>query len=268
MRSPTHGAAIARTVKAKVALGTSTHGDSNNAVWNYLYSDATTGCMNVGNSVEHQRPLYVKGSLCMSNSATFTGYQLEVGGSLSFANSSQVGTSTNTPVHDVHVARHVHELRRPHLQPAAVGHAHGRPDEAAHRPRLLVPERLAGAGTRLHAGKLPRRVRHERRHGRQPRHRRPRTEHGVRLQGARRAGQRRSARSGGHPSTGILTISGTVFIDGSVSFANLDNIVYKGRATIYASGTVSISNQSTICGVAGCDASWDANQNLLAFVAG
>ena len=45
MRSPTHGSPISRTVKAKVALGTSTHGDSNNAVWNYLYSDATTGCM-------------------------------------------------------------------------------------------------------------------------------------------------------------------------------------------------------------------------------
>src|SRR4051812_35331938 len=60
VRSPTHGQDLVRRVTAQVQLGTSTHGDSNNAVWNYLYSDSQSGCMNVGNSVNINVPLYVK----------------------------------------------------------------------------------------------------------------------------------------------------------------------------------------------------------------
>ena len=69
-------------------------------------------------------------------------------------------------------------------------------------------------------------------------------------------------------SPGTLTISGTLFFDGDIVFQNLVNAVYVGRATIYASGTISLQNSSTLCGVAGCDSSWNATQNLLAFVAG
>jgi hypothetical protein len=69
-------------------------------------------------------------------------------------------------------------------------------------------------------------------------------------------------------SPGTLTIAGTLFYDGDISFSNSANAVYVGRATIYAAGTISISNSSKICGSANCDASWDPTQNLLAFVAG
>jgi hypothetical protein len=41
-----------------------------------------------------------------------------------------------------------------------------------------------------------------------------------------------------------------------------------GRATIYASGTISLQNSTTLCGVVGCNSNWNAMQNLLAFVAG
>jgi Tfp pilus assembly protein PilX len=268
VRSPTHGSAITRTAKGKVALGTSTHGDSNNAVWNYLYSDATTGCMNVGNSVNINVPLYVKGSLCMSNQSSFTGYQLEVGGSLSFANSAQVGTSTNTPVHDVHVGgtctncggrifsqqawdTHTDGLTKPPVdlaywyQNAYPGPAHGCTQgsfpggfdtnnvmDGSRGTVDLAPNQAYDCKVLDPQGNLVGEI------GYTP------------------------------GSPGTLTISGTIFIDGNISFANLNNIVYKGRATIYASGTVTISNQTTLCGVAGCNSSWDANQNLLAFVAG
>src|SRR5207302_344516 len=43
-------------------------------------------------------------SLCMNNSASFTGYQLQVGGTLTLQNTASVGTSSSTPVHDAHIA--------------------------------------------------------------------------------------------------------------------------------------------------------------------
>ena len=49
--------------------------------------------MSVGNSVNVNVPLYVRGNLCMSNSANLTGYSLQVGGTLSLSNSSRVGTT-------------------------------------------------------------------------------------------------------------------------------------------------------------------------------
>jgi hypothetical protein len=69
-------------------------------------------------------------------------------------------------------------------------------------------------------------------------------------------------------SPGTLTIAGTIFFDGNIEFQNLTNAVYVGRATIYASGTISFTNSTTLCGSTGCDSSWNATQNLLAFVAG
>jgi hypothetical protein len=73
----------------------------------------------------------------------------------------------------------------------------------------------------------------------------------------------------GNPGT--LTILGTVWIDGNLSFAGQDNAVVHGRGTIYATGTISFSGQANICEspTSGnpCLGNYDANQNLLVFVA-
>jgi hypothetical protein len=268
MRSPTHGIDLIRKVNAKVQLGTSTHGNANNAVWNYLYSDAQTGCMNVGNSVNINVPLYVKGSLCMSNQASFTGYQLEVGGNLSFANSSQVGTALNTVVHDVHIAgtctnctnrifsqvpwdTQTAGLTKPPLdlaywyQNSQPGPGHG--CTQGNFPGGFDTNGVMD-GSRGTVDLAPNQA------------------YDCKVLDAQGDLIGEIGWTPGNPGT--LTISGTIFVDGNISFSQLNNIVYKGRATIYASGTVTISNQTTLCGVAGCNSSWDANTNLLAFVAG
>jgi hypothetical protein len=69
-------------------------------------------------------------------------------------------------------------------------------------------------------------------------------------------------------SPGTLTIAGTLFFDGNITFQNSVNAVYVGRATIYAAGTITLQNSVFLCGVAGCGSNWQATQNLLAFVAG
>jgi hypothetical protein len=213
-------------------------------------------------------PLYVKGSLCLSNQASFTGYQLEVGGNLSFSNSAQVGTALNTAVHDVHIA--------------------GTCTNCTNRIFSQVPWDTQTAGLTKPPLDLAYWYQNSQ----------PGPNHGC-TQGSFPGGFDTNSVMDGSRATvdlapdqaydckvldaqgnligeigwtpgtpGTLTISGTIFVDGNVSFSQLNNIVYRGRATIYASGTVTISNQTTLCGVAGCNDSWDANTNLLAFVAG
>ena len=41
-----------------------------------------------------------------------------------------------------------------------------------------------------------------------------------------------------------------------------------GLATIYTSGTVTLPNNATFCGIAGCTSSWDTANNLILFVRG
>jgi Tfp pilus assembly protein PilX len=79
-------------------------------------------------------------------------------------------------------------------------------------------------------------------------------------------------------TTKVLTISGTVYIDGSVQIQNGAVNTYVGQGTIYLGGTLYIKN-SSLCGAiynGGCDMrtyqtspaqGWDPNSNLLCFVA-
>jgi hypothetical protein len=76
----------------------------------------------------------------------------------------------------------------------------------------------------------------------------------------------RIAWSGG--KNGTLTVFGTIFFDGDIVFSQLVNATYQGRATIYTSGVVTMSNQTNLCPVGGCGPGWDPSQNLLTFVAG
>jgi hypothetical protein len=71
-------------------------------------------------------------------------------------------------------------------------------------------------------------------------------------------------------STRVLTVKGTIFIDGSAKIANGQLNQYNGQATLYLSGTLLINNNSKLCGgISGsnCDfAAWDPNTEMLTFV--
>jgi Tfp pilus assembly protein PilX len=70
---------------------------------------------------------------------------------------------------------------------------------------------------------------------------------------------------------GSLTVNGTVFIDGSLSFGGNDQAVYHGFGTLYVDGTVTFSNGARLCGasmVSGkCSGTWDPSQADLEIVA-
>ena len=73
-------------------------------------------------------------------------------------------------------------------------------------------------------------------------------------------------------SPGTLTVFGTIWVDGSLSFSgNSDYAVVQGRGTIYATGTVSFAGQAKICETpktgSPCLGNYDESQNLLVLVA-
>jgi hypothetical protein len=73
-------------------------------------------------------------------------------------------------------------------------------------------------------------------------------------------------------SPGTLTILGTMWIDGNLSFSgNSNDATVVGRGTIYATGTISFSGQAKICETptsgSRCLGNYDADQNLLVLVA-
>ena len=66
-------------------------------------------------------------------------------------------------------------------------------------------------------------------------------------------------------STEVLTVNGQIFFDGDLTMNNNDTAVYQGIATIYVRGVVTLSNNTELCGVSGCDGSWDPSANSLTF---
>jgi predicted acyltransferase (DUF342 family) len=72
-------------------------------------------------------------------------------------------------------------------------------------------------------------------------------------------------------TTNTLTVSGTIFIDGSLTVTRDALMQYNGQATIYLSGTLFFNNNSKLCGgISGSDcdfAAWNPNTEMLSFVA-
>ena len=113
VRNPAGGSrAISRTLSARAPVYPAPSQPLNSPSWNYIYSralgtgQAFNGCdMTLTNQVEVTSPLYVNGNLCLENKARITAGGLFVRGSLS-QNSTQnfIGTSA-VKLNDAHIAK-------------------------------------------------------------------------------------------------------------------------------------------------------------------
>jgi Tfp pilus assembly protein PilX len=279
--NPAGGMNVRRVARGRASIQTVSVGSANNAIWNYIYAEAPTSCMTLGNSVDVNVPLYVKGSLCLNNSAQISGVNtvLQVGGTLTVNNSAHVGTLTEQ-LAEVHIgggcavgaaqpispcgpSQSVFSTLAPdstltNLEKPAVDlpywyeNAKPGPNQAC-TTQVGTPPLFDNDG--LMNRSLPSAVDLT-----------PGLAYDCQVRDAEGNLIGRLAWTPGSPGT--LTIAGTIFFDGNISFKNLTNAVYVGRATIYASGTISIANSTTLCGVVGCNSGWQATQDLLAFVAG
>lgn len=282
-----NGGDVVKIVRGRARIGSSTHGSDNNAVWNYVYADATSGCTSIGNSVNINVPLYIRGNLCLSNSANMTGYSLQVGGTLSLSNTSHIGSSDsnassldaeNPQVHEVHVAggcrlgtsgaftspcgpaQRVYSEVPPDANPVALTKP---PIDLEGWYQNAYPGPMHGCTTGSFPGGFDNDGVMNRSRGTVTLN--PSTEYDCQVRDAQ---NNLIGRIAWDPITKALTILGTIFFDGDIEFANSSQVFYSGRATIYSSGTISLRNSTQVCGVSTCDEAWNPLQNLLAFVAG
>lgn len=277
--SPTGAAPVVRSVTSKVALSAGQRSSSSNAIWNYLYADSTTQCTELQNSVTIDIPLYVRGDLCMQNTARVTGDYLQVGGTVTLRNTAQIG-SPDDPLVSAKIGggcRIDNGAFQSPCSPAQrvfAGEITTAPDGLTKPPVDLAywyANASPGPRRACTAGSFPGGFDDD---GAMNRSRgtvdlMPATAYDCRVldgQGSVVGQITWTPGAGGTP--GRLVVAGTLFFDGDIRLDLNDYGVYSGRATIYASGTIELANNAKLCGVAGCGSSWDATQNLLAFVAG
>ncbi len=279
--NPAGGVDVIRTVRGRASIQSTSVGTANNAIWNYVYAEAPTSCTTLGNSVNVNVPFYIKGNLCLQNSAQVSGLNtvLQVGGTVTVQNSAHIG-SAGAMLAEVHVAGGCRTGNGPLHNPCGPAdsvYSTMTPDATTtglEKPPVDLPYWYANAkpGPRqacttatgtppafdndgIMNRSLPSAVNLT-----------PSLAYDCQVRDAQ--GNLLGQLSWTPGSPGTLTIAGTIFFDGNITFQNLVNAVYVGRATIYAAGTITLQNSVQLCGVAGCNSSWQATQNLLAFVAG
>jgi hypothetical protein len=280
VRNPAGPGDIVRSARSRVSLGAARRGNSNNAVWNYVYVDNPTMTTTLGNSVDVNIPLYVRGNLVMQNTAQVSGYALQVGGTLEFRNEAHVGTAA-APIHEAHIGGGCR---------VGSSGAFVKPCSSTQRVNATIsdstpttftkpPVDFAGwyyaakPGPRQNCttGSFPGGFDNDTvsNNSRAVVNLTPSTPYDCRVYDAAGAllGQLTWVPGAGS-TAGTLTIAGTIYFDGSIEFRQYNNAVYSGRATIYAAGDITFANQSSLCGDPECDADWDPQANLLAFVSG
>src|SRR4051794_35406920 len=270
------GQLIVRQVNGRAHVGTATVGDKNNAVWNYVYADSTSTCTSIGNSVNVNIPFYVKGNLCMANQAKVTSYALQVGGSVTITSPQNEIGDPAALLHEAHIAGGC-SLGGVHYSacgPATKVYAYTVDNQPLPLPK--PPVDVGGTATSAQLGPA----------------------HGCTVGSLPWGGFDNNANHydaslgtidivpknttydckaldaagnvigelGWDGST--LTIAGTIYLDANIDFGQQNHAVYKGKATIYASGTITMGQQTTVCGTVNCDSAWDPSKNLLAWVAG
>ena len=275
--NPTAGAApISRTVSSKVLVSSSTGLDP---AWGYLFAD-TTSCTTLGNNLTIDAPIYVKGDLCMENSAFITADLVQVRGKVQIKNSASIGTAA-TPVGVVRVGG---GCRYPwtgaYVSPCTSAHRVYRtaffgsvPDLT--KPPIDLPTWYANAkpGPRSQVcaapGSFPGTFDNDTALNRSNPMQNlfPTTAYDCQVKDGSGNVLGRIAYTPGTPGT--LLIEGTIFFDGNLELQGNRDVVYQGKGTIYASGAITVRNFIRLCAVASCDqALWNPNNHLLAFVSG
>ena len=289
---------VSRTLTAKVPVTPTLTQPLNNPAWNYIYATGTgQPCdMTVSNNVTGSSRLYVEGNLCLQNNVAVTQTSLLVRGNLDLMNNAQVGSSTSintrveayvggncrygggswaTPCTGNQDARRIYSKMNPPSYVVGVNTAvpviaAPTADVAAwYENSIPGPSLDCSTGNGARSGTPP-----------------TWDNDGVRNNSVPvfnltswasytcRVGPESSPTGelSWNATTRVLTVHGTMFIDGSVKLTNGLLNSYNGQGTLYLSGTVYMNNNTKLCaGIYGseCDfSSWNPNTEMLTFVAG
>jgi hypothetical protein len=272
---------IVRRASTRVTLGSAAAGAGNPAIWNYVYADDASACTTIGNSSVVNIPLYVRGGLCLQNSAKVTGYAVQVGGKLTITGADASVGTLSTPVNEVHVAGGCSIDGVTYQTPCGPGQRVYATTSTSVPTGLSKPaadfdywyaNAAPGPKRPCTTGSVPGGFDNDtvRNNSRPTFDLTPSTAYSCRTyDGAGKLIGELTWRpiSPDLPSAGwALRISGTIFVDGDVTMNA--NAIYVGKATLYASGRFTLGQEAKLCGIAGCTSSWAPATNLLAVVAG
>jgi hypothetical protein len=226
-------------------------------------------------------PIFIRGNLCMSNSAQITGTNVEVGGNITLANTSSIGSGSSGKIDTLQVvgtcngvtggtgtcdgahapvwANHVQTSLSTTLHMPSVDfgsmYSNANPGPATGHACLAggnVPANffdndtvqnnsVANVATTLF----------------------PNFDYDCK----NAAG---TAEIKWNHTTSTLAVSGAnaaFYFDGNLTVGSSTTINYTGQATLYFSGTVSFNGSSGVCGIAGCTSSWNPDVNGIILLA-
>jgi Tfp pilus assembly protein PilX len=266
-----HAGSITRTASIQAQITTSSQADMR--PWDYLFVDQPSGCITMGNSVTMNVSLYVRGNLCINNNSQINSPAVHLLGNLSVENSATIGTLID-PI-DEFAATGTCSYSSVVLPCGPATHVYagtiGTNPPTITKPTVDLNYWYAnaqlGPSSNCTTGSFPGGFDDDStlNVSRGEVDLTPSSAYDCRkvVNGETVA---QIAWTPGSP--GLLTIKGVIYIDGHITWSNLNLIQYVGKAVIYGSGQVRIKNRADICGVATCDSSWDPQQNLIVFVAG
>ena len=290
VRNPFGTKIISRKIGARVVVTPTTTQPLNNPAWNYLFnrSTALTCDMTLANNVGGSSRLYVSGDLCLSNNAGVTSAELIVHGNLSLGNNAFVGASTSL---DTRVPTHVGGICQYGGGVWTSPNCGGNQDSRRIYSKI-VPGNTIGVSTTppiigapvsdfatwysnampgptqsctASSGTVPVFDNDGIRNNSVTSvfELTPTTSYSCRVGPA----ESPSGELTWNATTRVLTVSGTIFIDGSLKMTNGFLNQYNGQATVYLSGTFYAGNNTKMCGgVSGsnCDfGAWNPNTEMM-----
>jgi hypothetical protein len=288
-RNPTgpHATPVRRVVSAQVGIQPSYSQPLNNMAWNYIWAKSTgsTCDMTIGQSVNVATPLTVEGNLCLQNTATISSGPLVVKGSLTLSQKANGVGQPNAPVNEAHIGSWCQYWNKPADYPCkgSADNVYAKTLDSTAPP--LTPPEANWTAWYLNANPGPYYPCIDQ-SGTVPvfdnDQGSPASPDASKRNGSvltvfdLTPGLSYSCKTAGgelswDASTKVLTVKGTVYIDGSAVIDNGGTDTYDGQGSLYVSGTLQIKN-TKLCAVAdasgNCDtAHWDPNSRLLVFAA-
>jgi hypothetical protein len=272
------GQLIVKQVRGQASVGTATRGGLSNGAWKYIYSDDPNSCATLSNNTTIAVPILVRGSLCLNNSARVLGPQIQVDGKVTLNNQQTSIGTVGSPLTEIHIGQGCSTNGTTYHNPcSSVDRVYGaQPADSSLIPMEKPPidlqywyqNAMPGPMHPCSLGSFPGGFDSN---GALDRSLgtidlTPKKAYDCKVLDASGALVARLAWTPGAPGT--LVVQGTAFFDGNITMSQLVQAVYSGRGTIYASGTIAMANQVSLCPVSGCGANWDPNTDLLAFVSG
>jgi len=257
----------------------------NNPAWNYVYATkpASSGCdETLQQSVSVASPFYVNGNLCLENTSTISGGPLVVKGWVQLSQSANSVGSAAVPINEAHIAGACkYKNNAWHTPCSSADNVFARSIDSS--PTTVVAPTVYWDAWYKNSSPGPY-YPCTTASGTTPTFD---NDQGTTPDGTKRNNsvgaswnltpatsytcQTAAGELSWNATTKVLTVAGTVFIDGSAYIQNGAVNSYNGQATLYLSGTFLMKNSKLCAGLAangsGCDfATWNPNTELLCVV--